>query len=282
MSTSELEVSSDCLDVSVPVLPPAVGYLLSTLYDEYLNINFVAAVVERFPSIAARVLTVANSVWASPPTPITDLPAACVWLGLDQVRTLSIALAVANTFAPSRCPGFDGERYWTTALLAAEGATLLAGRMNQNDAALTWRSTALFHNIGLLWLADRYPQATDAALARDVDEDLALTMQRTLGTDFRQAGARLADVWELPGVYPHVIRYHGQPDAAGPHFLAAASVGLAADMASMLYRGEAWTPDRMPANMGSYLGADTAESAYRSLAVTLDNIQAIGRMIVNA
>lgn len=264
---------------SVPVLPPAVGYLLSILYDPDLSIKTLAVEVERFPSIAARVLAVANSPWSSPVTEFTRLPDACARLGLELVRTLSIALAVANTFDPSRCQAFDGERYWATALLAAQGATLLAEGMAQTDAALTWRGAALFHNIGLLWLADRYPQQTAAALRRDTGAGLAPAMRGLLGTDYRQAGAWLARAWTLPAVYRNVIEYHRDPDAAGDHNFAAATVGAAADIASTLYRGDSWAPDGASASMSIRLRPDLTESTYQSLSAALENVRAMGRTI---
>ncbi|MDN5781469.1 MAG: HDOD domain-containing protein [Luteimonas sp.] len=280
MSPLEPHPSSDWLaSASVPVVPPAVGFLLSTVDDPRRNIKSVAADVERFPSIAARLLAVANSAWSSPLSAVTRLPDACARLGLNLVRALSVALAVANTFDPSKCRGFDSERYWVSALLAAEGATLLANGMGQIDAALTWRSVALFHNMGLLWLADHRPQATAAALARDTEEGVVSTMQDMMGTDFCHAGALLVRAWGLPEVYPSVIAYQRDPDSAGRHFLAAATVGVAADMASTICRGDAWTADRVPANVAPHLGADLTQSTHQSLTAALQDVRAMGRAI---
>ncbi|MDN5871020.1 MAG: HDOD domain-containing protein [Nitrococcus sp.] len=280
MGANERRPSPDWPETaSVPVLPPAVGYLLSTLYDEDLSIQSLVTEVERFPSIAGRVLAVANSAWSSPQASITRLPDACVRLGLKLVRTLSIALAVANSFDPLKCQGFDGERHWATALLAAEGATLLANGMGQSEAALTWRSVALLHNIGLLWLADHCPQETSAALLQDTGEGLVAKTQNLMGTDFCSAGAWLARAWGLPEVFPSVIGRQRDPGAAGEHFLAAAAVGIVADMASELFSGDPWTADRVPLDVRAHLRSDLAQSTYQSLSAALEDVQAMGRII---
>ncbi len=121
-----MNTSSVCLKKQIlqhdqlPVLPSGVPYLLQTLMDENIDNNKLKAVIGRFPSIAARLLCLANSAWAAPPVPVTSLDMACARLGLNIVRSVSIALAISSPFNPARCPAFDAERYWCTALLVAD------------------------------------------------------------------------------------------------------------------------------------------------------------------
>lgn len=269
-------------DEPVPVVPPAMGYLLSTLYDNNTSIKSLATEVERFPSIAARLLAVANSAWSAPMNEVTDLPDACTRLGLRLVRTLCIALAVANTFDPTKCPDFNGEHYWTTALLAAEGTTSLARGSDRHDDASAWRCGALFHNIGLLWLADRYPEETADALTRTSGGNLISRLRDLLGTDYCRAGARLASVWGLPASYVSIIAHHREPDAAGEYMLAAATVGMAADMAARVYKGEPWTSDGIPECARGTIRADVAADTWQLMPATLETTRTMGRMIARA
>lgn len=283
MDARELEIVASWRDTaSTPVLAPAAGYLLSTLYTDDLNISAMTAQMERFPSIAARLLVVANSAWSAPLTPVTRLQDACARLGLDLVRTLSIAMAMANTFDPSKCRGFDSERYWVTALLAAEGTTRLARGMRRNEEALTWRGAALFHNMGLLWFADRYPDATSAALTGNPEVDLIERMRDALGIDYCRSGAYLARIWRLPDVYVDIIAHHREPEAAGDNVLAAATVGVASDIASCLYRNEQWTPDRIPACVAADMDPELADCTGQYLSTVLQNTQSMGRTIAAA
>ncbi len=54
----------------IPVLPPGSTYLMQSMMDESLNFRQLAGIVERYPSIAARLIALANSVWSSPVSPI--------------------------------------------------------------------------------------------------------------------------------------------------------------------------------------------------------------------
>ena len=48
----------------VPVLPPGAAYLLKALNDDNAGYAELAAIVERFPSIAGRLVSLANSAWS--------------------------------------------------------------------------------------------------------------------------------------------------------------------------------------------------------------------------
>jgi HD-like signal output (HDOD) protein len=271
---------TDCLHAaSLPVLPPAAGYLLSTLYAPDASIKTMAREIERFPGITARVLAMANSAWSAPLSAVLTLPDACTRLGLHLVRTLSIALAVANVFDPTKCPGFNAERYWVTALLAAEASTQLARGIGRGDVAPTWRCAGLFHNIGLLWLADSQPNGTSTALHGRGGGGLLARLQRALNTDYCQAGAQLAQAWGLPETYVTLIAQHRQPALAGDEFPGAAVVGVGADMAACLYCGESWSPDRMSASVRECVPEAVAEPAWRALASVLEATRTMGRMI---
>ncbi|MFV9615600.1 MAG: HDOD domain-containing protein, partial [Gammaproteobacteria bacterium] len=110
----------------IPILPPGVSILFKTLTDDSIGFIELARIIEKFPSIAARLIAVANSSWSSPVTPITSLEMACSRLGFDVVRSTSIALAVAAPFDSNRCPAFNAKYFWTTSLLAADATSWLS------------------------------------------------------------------------------------------------------------------------------------------------------------
>ena len=280
MNGQKINIALAIQNEPIPVLPPGTSYLLLILYDEKLDFKQLAQELERFPSIAARILSVANSVWSSPVSPITSLPDACIRLGLQLVRSLSIALTVANVFNPCKCPAFDSERYWTTAILAAEGATLLAEKLNQPDQALTWRCAALFHNIGLLYLADRKPHETGEALLREEEISLTAAMREVLGIDYCEAGAWLIEAWELPVIFSKIVEYHKNPERTEEFVLATASIGIAASFASSLYQEKLWAKEAIPLGETIVLSPEKAEFIYYNLASKLPGIQKLAQSIM--
>ena len=201
----------------IPVLPPGAPFLLHALADDNLGFAEIARTIEKVPSVAARLLALANSAWSAPISPITSIEAACSRLGLQVVRSASVALAVSQPFNPAHCPPFNGCLFWGTALLGAEAASRLAERALPADAA-TARTAALLANLGLIWLADALPKETAKAL--ELAEHLAPgglndMIKEHCGLGFDEAGGLLAKAWDLPPSLCAALaqQYSPPPDA---------------------------------------------------------------------
>ena len=236
-------------ELTVPVLLPGLPYLLTALGDEDIDFDVLTTAIRSFPSIAGRLVALANSAWVSPKRPVISLQDACAVLGLRMVRCVSFALAVGRPFDPSRCPGFDVERYWCTALLTAEGAALLSPHLGDECHPDTAHTAGLLHNLGLMWLADSQPTQTAAALqvaAADEGFDVAQALYAATGSDYCVAGGRLSKAWQLPDTLTTAIRYHRSPEYRGPHWPFAAGCGVAARMSALIWHGRDWEPETIP------------------------------------
>lgn len=186
----------------LPVVPASVTHLLQVLGEEDIGLKQLSQVIENYSTIAIRIIGLANSAWSSPVSPITSVEHACARLGFRVVRSVSIALAIAEPFNPTLCVEFDKRQFWLTSLLRAEAAALL-GKDLPEDTVNTARTAALLSNIGLLWLADYMPEQTGRALAM-VREDPSLSVNeataRCCGFGYDIAGSALAMYWRLPDV----------------------------------------------------------------------------------
>lgn len=267
---------------TLPVLSPGLPYLLSALGDDDIDIDELVRAVRCFPSITGRLVALANSAWVSPKRPIINLPEACSMLGLRMVRCVSFALAVARPFDPGRCPGFDVERYWGSALLTAEGAALLARHLNDDAFPPDTAHTAgLLHNLGLMWLADSWPTPTAMALqvvAAGEGFDLAQALYAATGNDYCAAGGKLSEAWHLPEPLTLAIRYHRTPEYRGAHWQFAAICGIAAGMASQLWRGQEWIPT--PGYDGALaLSPEALQSVFQQLAGKRESIQHLSKTL---
>ncbi len=177
----------------LPNILPSSANLLSVLSSDEVSLEDVAIAVEANPTIAAKLLAVANSPWARPVATITSLRAACARLGLDIVRSFALAVAMGRAFDTNRCPTFSPRRYWLSAVLTSEMAANMAPQQGVRPS--TARTVGLLHNVGLLALADQLPDAVDEAL-RAPDTHAALTA--LCGTGYMQAGHMLLEHWNLP------------------------------------------------------------------------------------
>ena len=239
------------LDASrLPVLPVGVPYLLTALTDEEIAINELARILERFPTIVARLIALANSAWSSPVSDVTCLEAACARLGFNVVRSVSIALAISQPFDPNRCPAFDAERYWCSALLTADAASWLAP-LSQIACAPepeTARLGGLLHNLGLLWLADSIPQETALSLqaaAKDPDLSLREVQHAQYGFDYAEAGGILGRAWNFPSVLVAAMAHLDTSDNENEIDRAIALLAaVSASMVSAHYKGQSSPEDK--------------------------------------
>ncbi len=191
------------MGAQVPPLPKGMDHLLQVLSDERLDFEDLVAEIELYPPVVARLLSLANSAWSAPVSPVTSLTVACGRLGLDLVRSVVLALTVAAPFEPARCPAFDTRRYWASALTTAEGASLVSQLAGIGDVHKA-RTAGLLRNVGLLWLADSRPEETGAALAQfasDEGQGLEALLQAHCGMGYLEAGEILAAYWELPPTF---------------------------------------------------------------------------------
>ncbi len=226
----------------LPVLPPGVPYLLKALADENIDFQELEIILGRFPSIVARLLSLANSSWVSPQVPVTSLKWACSLSGQNLVRSVSIALSVSSPFDPTRCPGFDSEHFWCTALLAADGAVLLASSTESNKTfdARALHTAGLLHNLGLLWLADNKPKETARAfrlVAADDEKHVAQCLQDIVGMDYCEVGGCLGRAWSLPDIFVTIMEHQGNSNYTGVNWWDSTVVGVAANMVSARLKG---------------------------------------------
>jgi len=195
----------------IPVLPPGAPHLLKSLTDDSISFIDLAGIIERYPTIAARLISLANSAWSSPVSEITTLENACSRLGFDVVRSASIALAVSAPFNTSRCPEFKARFFWCSGLLAADGAAWLTQYSKSiHIEPATARAAGLIHNLGLLLLADQLPTEVDQAI-KLVQKEEAMQLGQALlyimGFDHCDAGRQLGLAWELPESLVNAMDY---------------------------------------------------------------------------
>lgn len=113
---------------ALPVMPEVAIQLMRTLEREDTSMNQVAALIERDPSLAVKVLRVANSAGVGAEREVANLRDAANLLGMRRLRGLSLAACLSNLFPKDG--QFDRPRFWRHALATAGHAKVLAGLCN--------------------------------------------------------------------------------------------------------------------------------------------------------
>jgi HD-like signal output (HDOD) protein len=243
----------------LPPLSLATTRLIEVASDPDLEIRELASIIEQDPPLTARVLGIANSAFYGQRVPIVNVERAIVQvLGLDQVRNLSLVMALAGSFNTRRCANFDPADYWLRAVLTAALAAAVGRRLCDEvrcpvDALYL---CGLLHNIGVLMLVHVRPGEMSEVFARARDGNAAdqRAVERSLlGVDHRQAGEWLAYRWGLPGVVVHALAYTQDPAHRGEH----------AGVVAILRAASQWTDDYLNATEPalSIPGVDAADSS---------------------
>lgn len=230
----------------IRIAPLAINIhiLMQALADDDIDQGQLAAVLHHYPVITARLIALANSAWACPATPITNIETACIRLGTLVVKGISIAIAVASSFNAARCPVFDSVRFWTTSILVAEGARLLAAKLPGKekyslDFEYTAQTAGILHNLGLLWLADNLATETAEALQLTAADPL-LTVKQALvqrtGIDYCLVGTWIATQWQIPDELIAVIQHHRDNQYQEHTPALVVLVGAAARMMSLIFQ----------------------------------------------
>ena len=231
--------------LQLPTLPASIPFLLKSLDKKDIDFIELATQMEKFPSIVGKLVSLANSAWSSPIAEVTSLEIACSRLGMDVVKSTSIGLAIAAPFNSMRCPSFDAEYFWSSALLTADAASRLIA-VSSVDSGLessTARTAGLLHNLALLWLVDKFPAEVNQAMTmvkNNQIESLRQALVHILGFDQQQAGRQLGISWDLPEPLVESMSHFPDTSYQGSQRAIVTTIGLAAKLVSAVMKEESY------------------------------------------
>jgi HD-like signal output (HDOD) protein len=186
--------------------------LQHALADPNVDSNKVAAIIQKDPAVAAKVLQVCNSAFFRLPRRVSSIQQAVSYLGLSAVRSMALS---AEIFSPGKslCPSLDLGQLQKHALSVAGVARFLAvGTPWAEDAFLA----GLLHDVGFLLLGrqfgDKMQKALDASAA---GMPLAEAERSYVGVDHGTAGAYLLGLWGLPYEVVESVAHHETPTGFG-------------------------------------------------------------------
>jgi HD-like signal output (HDOD) protein len=146
--------------VDLPSFPDIAVRVRRALADEEAKIDQVVRVVGSEPSLAARLLKMANSAALNRTgKQLTDLRTAINRMGYNMVRSAAISFAMAQIRSANKLKGLEPylNDLWQRSTLVAAIAFVLARRctkLNADESMLT----GLLHGIGKLYILTRAEQ----------------------------------------------------------------------------------------------------------------------------
>jgi HD-like signal output (HDOD) protein/nitrogen-specific signal transduction histidine kinase len=194
--------------VRLPALPEVLLQLLQLFRRDDAGLHDFTALIAQDAGITARLLAVANSAAYRGRGAAPSLERAMAALGTDVVKTLVISQSIFQTF--SSLPAVrkvDLRAFWRHSLVAALAAREAARHLDHprlDEAYLA----GLLHDIGRLGLLAAVPERyADAFHAADSAAQCEAE-RRGLQLCHAEAGAWLAERWQLDVYLADSLRYH--------------------------------------------------------------------------
>ncbi|MEQ8797518.1 MAG: HDOD domain-containing protein [Gammaproteobacteria bacterium] len=234
----------------LPPMPAIAQEILTAANDKSSSLEDIAAIIKKDPGLAARVIGVANSAYFAYPRKIDTLEDAIInILGLDLVIGFALSIAMSGVFDPQKCPGFDINRYWCSALLTAELCKGMSVHVDskQNLKGEQLHLYGLLHNIGVLVLSDRFPNIMSELFthaARNKEKHLIEYEKETIDFNHHDAGGWLARKWHLPDTIIHIIQHLHETDYRGEDEYAVHLVGICSRIARQWLLETNYSPDQ--------------------------------------
>lgn len=200
---------------SLPAVPRAYWALMDALSSNHTNAGDIAQIVQTEPSMAIRVLQIANSAFFGSGRQVTTIEHAVRYLGTDLLRGLVLMSHVCgccDTGGASR--HLSLEQFQDFSLRVARVARALPSHRRVADEAYT---AGLLLDIGRLALSLAAPEEFEEIHRRVAQGEphLHIVERDVLGVSHAEVGASLLAGWGLPWPLVEAIAFHHTPSALG-------------------------------------------------------------------
>ncbi len=184
---------------SPPPLSPVAVNLVELAADENCSADDLANLIETDPSLAVRLLKLANSAFFQTLYPAATLNQAVVRVGFHHLRIMALSVSLRDAFPFGKIGSLDYENFWRISIYRALIAKYLARHLqicNSEEAFVA----ALTMEIGLLVFLDLFIKgsAEDIELKLEPLENLLLWEKEQYGVDHRQIGEEALRYWKFP------------------------------------------------------------------------------------
>ncbi|OOC48049.1 MULTISPECIES: HDOD domain-containing protein [Thioalkalivibrio] len=198
-------------ELALPQLPEVALHLQRALKDPDVSIAEATRIIEEDPSVAGRLLSVANSPAMGSRRVVSRLQDAVARLGLERTRQLVMALAMHQVFIHRDNPYHELlERLWRRSARIAAVSCVLADQCEAADPQSALLA-GLLHRVGALPVI--------AEVARTHPDRTPGEVERVLFRLEGLIGELVAQQWDLASDIIEAIRDSGGPENPEAHAL---------------------------------------------------------------
>ncbi|GAB4336388.1 MAG: HDOD domain-containing protein [Candidatus Abyssubacteria bacterium] len=203
---------------NLPTIPKVGMKILELASDPEVSMSELSAAIHQDPSLAARVLKIANSPFYGMVRQVDSLQLALVVLGLNEVRTVALGISLFNILkGMTGHVTYDRKKFWYHSASCGIVARLLARKLEIRNEGTDFIA-GLLHDMGKI-IIDEYfgPEFVLIFNKATTHKTTMLQAEREfLGVSHQEIGSWLAEKWRLPVTLCDTILYHHNLPEAGP------------------------------------------------------------------
>lgn len=200
------------LTSGLPTLPSYIFQLDELLMSDSIDLERVATVISRDPSLSAQIIRLCNFGLAGPHL-VSNIREAVAALGTERIRKLVLTCSLLQRDSQQMVSGYL-ESFWFHSICTAAVSERLAaqtGCERPPDAYLA----GLMHDIGYFALLVALSTEKMEVEPPIAESDGSLEAEQLLfGIDHCTAGAWIGKSWNFSAPLIDVIQYHHRPDKA--------------------------------------------------------------------
>lgn len=201
------------MNEKLPSLPSVALEIVRLCKSDDVPLDELAKVVSMDPSLATKILRLANSAKYRRDQELTDVDRACFVLGLKTLKIMALGFSVAGSTKFSEgITCFDYDAFWAYSISCAVAAREIAKARNsefENEAFIS----GLLSRMGQLAMAKAIPDEYKAVAEQSESllPQASLEMD-VLGVHHHEISEHLLSQWELPELLVSVVRYWEEPE----------------------------------------------------------------------
>jgi len=196
----------------LPTLPIVSQKILEIMADDNASYKDIVRVVEYDQSLALKIMKIANSAFFGSLSKVSSLEHAMVKLGMNEVRSVVLAVSVYDFFSNPDMGAFDRKRFWKHGIVCSQTAKYLGNhfRIGNDDTLFL---SGLVHDMGKVVL-DEYFHDDFLSILNYLELKkctFSEAEKAVIGTTHYQIAAKLLSQWKFPKKIIMQILYHHAP-----------------------------------------------------------------------
>jgi len=262
----------------LPSLPAVAARINAEMENENLSAKLLGAIIAEDPSLATRILRLANSAFYGMPRQIASIDRAVMVLGFDTVKNLALSISIFSFFQKGISPAINVIGLWNHSLGVAVSAKILVSRINAKLAEQAFLF-GIVHDVGKIALISQclgdmeqvYRHISQDGLSQEAAE------MKVFGFPHQKIGALLIKEWKFPEMFVTGVKLHHdlppvlkECDENTSHLTR--TLCVANQLAKALALGISTNPSRetIPSVLWGYLGVNRQDLPALSTAVRED------------